>query len=501
MQQLSGLDSSFVYLETPRTPMNIGGIYIFDGNTPSGQMNFERFKEHIRSRLHVARAFRQRLIDVPLNLDFPYWIEDPDFELDLHLPHVGLPQPGDRQALMKLAADIFSKPLDRSRPLWEITFVDGLDKIEGVPKHAFAAICKIHHAAVDGVAGEEILSALLDVFPKPRIVEETSAWTPQSVPTEIEVLGKTYSSAIRSPFRFAKLLRQTSSMIATSISTRLTARFRSPPMILSAPKSCFDATLSAQRVIDGTQISLERVKLIKNAIPGATVNDVVLAVCSGALRKYLLDKDALPEESLVSLAPISIRSLNEKGDAGNRISAMLVSLATDEPDPLTRMVRINESTRGAKEYNKAIEAERLMDYLPSATFSLAVRLYTRWHLSDKHNPFFNLVTTNVPGPQIPLYLDGAKLLTQVGIAPIFDGMGLSIVIMSYAGNIGIGAISCKTLMPDLSALIAHIEDAMKELEHALKIERPTDSEEEPNLKAERTVKAVKSVKKSEAAAS
>lgn len=497
MQQLSGLDSSFIYLETPRTPMNIGGIYIFDGHTPNGLMTYERFKEHIRSRLHVARAFRQRLVDVPMNLDFPYWMDDPDFELDLHLPHVGLPQPGDHQALMKLAADIFSRPLDRSRPLWEITFVDGLDKIEGVPKHAFATICKIHHAAVDGVAGEEILSALLDVFPKPRLVEPTEAWKPPAqIPSDVDMLGKTYASALRSPFRFAKLVRQTASMLTTSISTRLTARFRNPPMILSAPKSCFDATLSAQRVVDGTQISLERVKRIKNAVPGATINDVVLAICSGALRKYLLDKEALPETSLVSLAPISIRTLDEKGEAGNRISGMLVSLATDEPDPLARVLRIHESTRGAKEYNKAVEAEKLMDYLPSATFSLAVRLYTRWHLSDKHNPFFNLVTTNVPGPQIPLYLDGSKLLTQIGIAPIFDGMGLSIVIMSYAGNIGIGAISCKTLMPDLPVMITHIETATAELEAALKIDVPSDEEKDASTKATR---AGKNSKKSEAA--
>ncbi|HET8705907.1 MAG TPA: wax ester/triacylglycerol synthase family O-acyltransferase [Pseudomonadales bacterium] len=495
MQQLSGLDSSFIYLETPRTPMNIGGIYIFDGHTPSGLMTYERFKEHIRSRLHVARAFRQRLVDVPMNLDFPYWIDDPDFELDLHLPHVGLPQPGDHQALMKLAADIFSRPLDRARPLWEITFVDGLEKVEGVPKNAFATICKIHHAAVDGVAGEEILSALLDVFPKPRVVEPTDNWNPpDQVPSEIDMIGKTYASALRSPFQFAKLVRKTGRMLGTSIATRLTARFRNPPMILSAPKSCFDATLSAQRVVDGTQLSLERIKRIKNAVPGATVNDVVLAICSGALRKYLLDKEALPENSLVSLAPISIRSLDEKGDAGNRISGMLVSLATDEPDPLARVLRIHESTRGAKEYNKAVEAEKLMDYLPSATFSLAVRLYTRWHLSDKHNPFFNLVTTNVPGPQIPLYLDGSKLLTQIGIAPIFDGMGLSIVIMSYAGNIGIGAISCKTLMPDLPVLISHIETATAELEQALRLDQGSEGKS-----SEKAAKTGKNAKKSESA--
>jgi len=478
MQQLSGLDASFIFLETPRTPMNIGGIYIFDGHTPSGLMTFERFREHIRSRLHVARAFRQRLVDVPMNLDFPYWVEDPEFELDLHLPHVGLPSPGDRQALMKLAADIFSRPLDRARPLWEITYVDGLEKIEGVPKHAFAAICKIHHAAVDGVAGEEILTALLDMFPKPRIVEATEEWKPRAVPTEFDMLGKTCVAAIRSPFQFAKLVRQTSRMISTSLNTRISTRFSNPPMILSAPKSCFDATLSAQRVIDGTQLPLERVKRIKNAVPGATVNDVVLAICAGALRQYLLDKDALPEHPLVSLAPVSIRTLDEKGDAGNRVSGMLVSLATDEPDALARVLRINENTRGAKEYNKAIEAEKLMDYLPSATFSLAVRLYTRWHLSDRHTPFFNLVTTNVPGPQIPLYLDGSKLLSQTGIAPIFDGMGLSIVIMSYAGNISIGAMSCKNLMPDLPVLIAHVETATQELEQALKLKRQVEAEDD-----------------------
>jgi WS/DGAT/MGAT family acyltransferase len=473
MEQLSGLDAAFLYLETPTTPMHIGGVYIFDGSTRGEPFDFEAYRNLIASRLHLVRAFRQRLVNVPLNLARPYWIEDPDFNLDFHLHHTALPKPGGWKELARLMARIFSRPLNRTRPLWETTFAEGLDTIEGVPPGSFAMISKVHHAAIDGVSGAEMMGALLDLTPELREIPEPKPWKPERIPGDLELLVRTYGKDITQPFKLAELLAQTLwSAVKVGVQWGI-QDVKLPPVPFQAPRTRLDVPVTPHRVWGGVRLSLDRIKAIKNTLEGTTVNDVVLAICAGALRRYLQQKHDLPDEPLVAMAPISVRAEEKRGAMGNQVSAMLVSLATQEADPIKRLQLTHESAVQSKVYNQAIGAHMLIDYtqfIPFSVAGLAARLYTRMHVAKLHHPIFNVVITNVPGPQVPLYMGGARLLAYFGTAPIFDGMGLILVALSYAGNLTISATSCREIMPDIDVFVHHLKESLDEL-HAAVVKR------------------------------
>jgi WS/DGAT/MGAT family acyltransferase len=467
MKQLSGIDAAFLNLEMQRTPMHIGGVYIFEGQTPQGAFDFERFREHMRNRLTVSPVFRRRLLEVPLNLDHPYWVEDADFDVDLHLQHIGLPKPGSMHELMALAGQLFARPLDRSRPLWEITFVEGLRAGEGVPAGAVALIAKVHHAAVDGISGEEIMAALLDLTPEPRMVTAEQSWLPDGIPNPVQLLLHGVKTTLRSPPRGVALLRTLGNTLGKSFRERILSNSTLPPALFSAPYTITNGAVSTRRVFGAAQLPLARINTIRNALPGTTMNDVVLTLCSGALRRYLHEREILPDESLVAMAPISVRKRHEQKAGGNRIFAMLVALATQEPDPLRRLEQVRASVRTSLQYKKAKEAARLAEDLPAAAVSLATRWYIRNQISQKHRPWFNVIITNVPGPSRPLYMAGAKLVSQSGSGPIIDGVGLIIVITSYAGTVGLGLTSCKEIFPDIEQLARHLRTALDELETAV----------------------------------
>ena len=432
-------------LEQPHTPMHVGSVYLFKQPTNGEPMTYLRFREHIRSRLHVSRVFRQRLVTLPFNVDRPYWVEDPHFDLELHLPHVGLPKPGNFQALMQLAADIFSRPLDKSRPLWEVTFVDKLDHVEGVPSDAFAIIAKMHHAAIDGVSGDEILGAILDTSTTPRHLVDPHTWHPDEVPSSSELLFTHLGSVAKTPIKLSQFAWQSSqALVSTAMKKFANAKKTGQKVrVKPAPDNLLSSIPTQRRTIYGTDWSLDTIKTMKNAIEGATVNDVMLAVCAGGLRRYLKRHNALPDDPLVAMTPISVRSASESGKGGNRISAMLVSLATQSEHPVDRLLWVQRSTRSSKTYAKAAPVDKLVNQLPSATAALAARLYAQWNLAEHLKPFCNLTISNIPGPQVPLYLHGAELIGQYGAAPIFDGMGLILVIMSYNGRLSLTATSCR----------------------------------------------------------
>lgn len=468
MKQLSGIDAAFLNLEMPRTPMHIGGVYIFDSNTPSGRFGYEEFCAHMRARLCVSPVLRRRLVEFPLNLDHPYWVEDPDFDVELHLPHIGLPQPGTMKELMTLAGQIFARPLDRSRPLWELIFVEGLQD-ESLPAGSIALIAKIHHAAADGITGEEILAALLDLSPVPREIALDQPWQPEEVPNPVQLFVRGVKSTLKSPPHGYRAVRMVSGLLYNSLKERLLGHEKLPVAPFSAPYTITNVAVSTRRVFGGAQLPRSRINRIRDAMPGATMNDVVLTVCAGALRQYTQERGVLPDESMVAMAPISVRKRQNNGHPGNQVFAMLVALGTQEPDPLRRLEMIQGSVRGSLQYKKAKEAAGLAENLPAAAAALATRWYVRNQISQKHRPWFNVIITNVPGPSRPLYLGGAKLLQQLGSGPVIDGVGLIIVITSYAGSIGLGLTSCREIFPDIDVLARYLVKALDDLERAVEL--------------------------------
>lgn len=469
MQQLSALDASFVYFESSRTPMHIGGIYIFEPLKDGKTVNYDSFRDYLSARLHLAKPFRQRLVEAPLEIGYPVWVNDPEFNIENHLSFMALPKPGGYTELRNLASRLFSRQLDRSRPLWEAVIVEGLDGCEDLPKGAFAMIVKVHHAAIDGVSGAELLVALFDFIPQGRRMSTPPPFEPERIPTGVELLAKSTGniSPINTPLKLAKFLTKSVGKTVGLAASSKYKKLKAPPFPYTAPKTRFNVKVSPHRVFGGLRISLKRIKDIKNSFEGITVNDVILAVCSGALRRYLNEKDELPKKkSLIALAPISIRSKAQSGQGGNKISAMLVSLATHIDVPLARLQMIHESTVGSKVYSGAMQAEQLMDFIPSSVAALAAKMYTQLEISELQRPF-NLVITNVPGPQIPLYMNGAQLISNYGFAPLLDGLGLLIALFSYNGMVSVGITTTREIMPDIDLFKQYILESLDELETAV----------------------------------
>ncbi len=449
MQQLSGMDASFLYFETNNAPTHIGSFGIYDqSSAPGGKVTFKGILANVERRLHLARCFRQKLVHVPMDLDHPYWIEDPDFDLEFHVRHIALPQPGDWRQLCIQAARIHARPLDLSKPLWEMYVIGGLDNVEGAPHGSFAVLTKIHHAAIDGVSGAELAAAVHDLEVEGNPPPAEKEWKPEPDPSLLELTSSYATNLIRDPFRFARTVRRVAPGISNMLrGTKEIDVENSGPV----PRTRFNGTVSGHRVIEARMFSLDDIRRIRKLVPGATVNDVVLAVCSGALRQYLKAHDELPTESLVAMAPISVRTEDEEGEAGNKISAMSVTLYSDEANPVERLRKVHEGTKTSKATAEAVGARTMTDitqFLPGALSGLAARLYTRMGLANSIQPFLNTVITNVPGPQIPLYFTGARLVALHGMGPVMDGMGLIHPVFSCSGKISIGVTACRQMMPD-----------------------------------------------------
>ncbi len=446
-------------------PMHVGGVALYEHS-----LTFEAFCETLTARLPLIPKLRQRLIQVPLSLDRPYWLDDPDFHLEWHLHRTALPQPGGWKQLRKLASRLFGQPLDRSRPLWEMVFVEGLDGIPQVPKGSIAIISKIHHALIDGVSGSDFLGLLLDATPEQRELPPKKPHDPDPIPSDVGlVLRSAYHFATR-PFKLPRLLAETAkATLKAGYLTRVEG-VDLPPMPFTGPRTRFNAPVSKQRIWNSALLSLDRVKAIRHTVTGATVNDVILAICAGALRRYLDEKEELPTKPLVAMVPVSTRTKSEKNKMGNQVSAMLVRLATGEADPVERFKQIVAHTQEAKSHQQAIDAKTLVNYSELVPFGLAgvaARLYSRMHIARRHRPIFNLVITNVPGPQIPLYLAGSRLFVNMGMAPITDGLGLIITVFSYNGLISISPMACPQLMPDLDQFTRYLWESANELETAV----------------------------------
>lgn len=431
---------------------------IYDqSQVPGGFVTFKQILDRYSQRVHLADSFRQRIVTVPLGLDHPYWADDPDFDLEYHVRHVALPSPKDWRQLCILVARIHSRPLDLTRPLWEFTVIEGLDNVEGIPKGSFAVASKVHHAAIDGVSGSELATAIHDLEPEPPITDVPD-WDPAPLPTQTEMLARAGVNNLRQPLRLSRLLAEAAPAVRAA---RGDGEVKMPIAPGDIPRTRFNTTVSAHRVFEARSFNLERAKAIKNAVPGATLNDVILTICGGAIRRYLEHHDEVPESTLVAMAPVSTRDA-EAG--GNQITNMSVALHSDIDDCAERLEAVSQSSRAAKKLTEKVGPRLLAEAaqsFSSLSMAMAGRIYG--HLGDRLNPPFNCVITNVPGPQFPIFSAGAELVTFFGYGPLVDGLGLFMPIFSYNGLITISVTSCREMMPDPQLFAEGLNTEFEEL--------------------------------------
>ena len=469
MRQLSATDALFLQLEKPHVPFHIGILEIYQPLEGRASPSLEEVLNELQSRLHLSDSFRQKLVTARFGLDFPYWIEDPEFDLEYHVRHVALPSPGNLTQLSSLAARLHARMLDRARSLWEITVIEGLDGIDDIPAGSFAVYFKIHHAAIDGVAGAELLSAIHTTRPQAPEAAAPVAWTPMDPPSGRGLLLRAVGNNVRRP---VKAIR---SAVPALPSARSIARFvigipgwssGEKQESRSIPSTRFNGLVSPHRTFDSRACALEDLKQIKNSIPGATVNDVALAVVGGALRSYLEAKGELPETELVALIPVSTR-LPTDAEGGNRISVMRAPLGTHIADPRERVVRIAEATRAKKEQSNAVRARALAEaaeVVPGAVVGVAMRRLGP--MVATRRPISNVMVTNVPGPPEPLYAFGARMLRLYGLGPIADGFGIAHLVGSYAGIFSFSVTGCREMLPDAQLYGDLIERALDDLREA-----------------------------------
>ena len=473
MRQLTGLDASFLYLETANAPMHISGLAIYDqSSAPGGKVRFKEIIENTAARISGLPSLTRQLATVPLNLDHPWWISDGNFDPEFHIRHIALPSPGDWRQLCIQISRLHARPLDRGRPLWELYVIEGLDALEGYPPGCFAVFTKMHHAAVDGASGMEITAALHDLSPEAPVQAESHTPEVDETPSNLRLVMRAQLNTIKEPFRFISVARNTVPGFAKAY-----ARLRSGELqrVTAVPRTRFNDSVSPHRVFDAVSFPLSQIKAIKNAIPGATVNDVAITLCGGALRKYLQAKNELPDASLVAMAPVNVRDPSEKGSGGNIVSTMTVEVRSDIEDAAQRLLAVHEGTRVAKELNNAIGAKAMTDYtqfIPSTLTAQAARLASRWGLINQMKPMYNCVITNVPGPQVALYNTGAKMLSNFGTGPILDGVGLFHVISSYCGDFTISVTACRDMMPDPEFYRQCLQDSFDALQQATGQKKP-----------------------------
>jgi diacylglycerol O-acyltransferase len=459
MRRLSGMDAAFLYLENAGTTMLVQAIMLLDPSTVPGGYSFEKVKDHLARRLPLLPEFRQRLAFVPFDLHRPVWFDDPDFDIDYHVRHIAVPEPGSFDQLLDIIGDIAGRPLDRSRPLWEFWV------IEGVENDTVAVLARMHHATIDGVSGSSLATSILDLEAEPAAPPPIDHWDPEHKPSDLELVRHALISRLRRPMPLALALATPNIVRSAFNVTRLRRDPTRPTggVPLMAPRTPFNAPLTPHRRVAIASVSLDDVKAAKNAL-GCTVNDVVLATAAGALRNYLQDLDALPDRPLLVACPVSVREGSDDIESANKVSAMFVSLPTHLEDPEERLDAIREATKGAKNEHNAVGARTIMELGELGgprTFGLANRFLGG--LAARGLVPVNLVISNVPGPPFPLYLGGARMMSMLPLGPPIDGAGLNITVLSYLDRIDWGFIACRELAPRLRHLADGIEDSHAEI--------------------------------------
>jgi WS/DGAT/MGAT family acyltransferase len=448
MRQLHGEDARFLYAETDQQNSNITLVYIYDPSTsPEGRVRFKGLLSYIESRLHLSPIFRQKLLRVPLDLDHPYWIEDERFDLEYHVRHIALPKPGDWRQFCIQASRIHARPLDLTRPLWELYLVEELDTFIDLPKDSFAILAKIHHAAIDVHGESEITTLLHDTSPHPPHPEPPEPWFPESPPSSLSLLARAACHNAIQPFMVAAPLTRILKNFGPAVVGTLSELFLHPERF---PITRFNSEVSSHRVFETRRFTMDEFKRIRDLVPKATINDAVLSVCGGGLRRYLLAHGELPEPSLVSIAPVSIRNL--EGNAGADMTMVRVPIGTQIEDPIKRLESISDFMSKSDQMDMAVGAKELTDvtkFAPAATLAMSARLFSRSAIGlGRTAPLASCTISNVPGPSVPLYLNSSRMRYFSAIMPIHDGMGLVFAVTSYDGQIIISPTSCREQMPD-----------------------------------------------------
>jgi len=466
MQQLTGLDAAFLALETANTTGHVGGVCVLDPRGAPEPLTLARLTDVLGERLPLVPVLRRKLLNVPLGLDQPYWVDDADFDIEYHIREIALPRPGSDAQLTEQIARLHARPLDRSRPLWEIYLITGL------AKRRAAVYTKIHHSAIDGASGAELLTVLLDLTPDGREVPAGEPFRPGRPPGPVALAAL---AAARLAWRPAQTVRVTNEIVrvAPTLAPAL-SRFvggilglnRGDGEIITttpgrAPATPFNRPVTQHRRVAFRSVDLGSVKTVKNAF-GVSVNDVVMAMCAGALRRWLAGNDALPELPLIAMIPVSIRDPASKGALGNKVSAMLARLPTNVGDPGQRLDVVHAATKLAKSQQATIPqglVDQISDFAPPALTARAARVVFATGLLHRLPPF-NLCISNIPGPNVPVYLCGAKLLAHYPVSVITDGQGLNITVVGYLGQLHFGLVSCRELVPDIDTLASYLADEL-----------------------------------------
>ncbi len=467
MKQLSGLDNLFLAMETGNQRMHVAGLGIYDPSTaPGGQVRFKSILKFFAGRLNQSTVFRRRLVTPPLGIDRPYWIDDPEIDLEYHIRHIALPHPGDWRQLCIQVARIHARPMDLSMPAWECYVIEGLDNIPGVPKGSFAMYTKFHHAALDGEGGAELIKAIHSLSPLDDSQSVSTALIADREPTAIEMYARAIGNRAGNILDTSRLLLDLGQASLNLGKSYLDSRREhhghepddTPGLPARVPVTRFNTKVSAHRVVEALGLPLSEIQEIRNKVADVTVNDIFMAVTGGALRKYLQGKHELPATTLNAMVPISTRGAQKDVDAGNQVGMTAMPMRTDVEDALERLLAVRRGTHKGKQLTAAIGKDlpaKLLNLLPAAAGKLLIN----------HGllPRANITLSNVRGPSVPLYMAGAKLVLFMPVSIAMDHLGLNITGFSYNGILWVCAVACRQMMPDPAVFSQCYRDSFNEL--------------------------------------
>jgi len=466
MQRLSGLDAGFLYMETPTLHMHTLKVAILepapDSHPGEASLPIAEVREQIGSRMHLLPPLRRRLVEVPLRLHHPVWIEDPDFAIEHHVHHVAVARPGGRAELNATIGELAGTALDRSRPLWQLYVLDGL--ADG----RIAVLVKIHHAVADGAAAADLLANVMSTDPQVGPASEERPWQPEEQPSARQLLGDALQDHRRQLRRVPALVVRTVRNLGAVARHHADAAVRPPRPMLDTPRTSFNASLTPRRVFATAILPLEDVELVRDR-HAVSVNDVVLAVTGGALRTYLAARGELPDQPLVAAVPLSTSPRGERRLAGNRVANLFTTLATDEDDAVVRLRHIHEVTAEAKLVQQLLGIDMLQDwveYTPPGPYAWLVGQYSHRRVADRVPPPINVVISNVPGPRQPLFADGARLAELYSVGPVLEGVGVNITVWSYLDRLFVGVLGCRESLPDADELARALEESLTDLVRA-----------------------------------
>jgi WS/DGAT/MGAT family acyltransferase len=477
MKHLSGVDNLFLAMDRPDEHLHVACLAIYDPSTaPDGKVRLKSILNHFAGRLNQWKLFRRRLVSLPFGLDRPYWIEDPEIDLEYHIRHIALPHPGDWRQLMIQVARIHSRPLDMTKPLWEAYVIEGLDNIPGVPRGGFAVYTKVHHAAIDGEAGAQLIGAIHSLSPVSAADEDSGSTrvVADREPSALELYARAAGNRAHQVLDASKLMVTVGSRLVTAGKGLLTSgralatgkdllakaleRASKKGVRGGVPQTRFDEPLSSHRVVDAVGFPLEDFNSIRQSVDNVTLNDIFLAAVGGGLRRYLEAKGELPDTSVVAMVPITTRGDIKDVEVSNQVSFTGVPLASHIADPLQRLQAVRRSSAKSKAVSAALGkdlAARLLNILPAALTEL---LLTRGLLS-----LANVTVSNVRGPSVPLYMAGARMQMFLPVSAIYSGLGLNVTGVSYHGTFWVCFVSCRTMMPDPAFFAECLKESFDEL--------------------------------------